>query len=86
MSDIGDDFKSLRELHRGERTERRHQAQDRLKEEGIPFTTNNDGVHLMVEGSDCFIDYWPGTGRWKSRKGYQGFGLVNLINYIKRGQ
>ena len=86
MSDIGDDFKTLRELHKGERAERRQQALDRLKEEGIPFTTNNDGVHLIVEGPDCFIDYWPGTGRWKSRKGCHGFGLGNLINYIKRGQ
>lgn len=86
MSDIGDAFKALRELQRGARAKLRHQAQDRLKEEGIPFTTNNDGIHLIVEGPTCFIDYWPGTGRWKSRKGYHGFGLVKLINYIKRGQ
>lgn len=85
MSDIGDAFKTLSESHRS-KSKRRHQALDRLKEEGIPFTTNNDGVHLSVEGPTCFIDYWPGTGQWKSCKGCHGFGLVNLINYIKRGQ
>lgn len=58
---------------------------DLLKENGIVFTVKNNGAHVIVEGNNGFIDYWPSTGRWKSRDGEQGFGAHNLVNYIKQG-
>ncbi len=56
---------------------------DYLSKHGIPFVSKNNGAHLIVEGSECFIDYWPGTGKWHSRCGKQGFGVRKLIAFIE---
>lgn len=53
-----------------------------LRERGIPFVEKNDGAHLIVEGRECFIDFWPGTGKWNSRCGKKGFGVRNLVAFI----
>ena len=54
-----------------------------IKENGLIFTSHNDGSHLIVEGRTCYIDFWPGTGRWKTRAGKEGFGAKNLVTYCK---
>jgi hypothetical protein len=61
---------------------KREEGARRLREAGIVFTTHNNGAHLIVEGRDGFIDYWPGTGKWVSRNGTRGFGLNNLLTHI----
>jgi len=38
---------------------------------------------LIVDGPDDLIDFWPGTGRWKTRDGVDGFGVKSLINYME---
>ena len=57
-----------------------------LKENFIPFSVKNEGVHLIVEGATCFIDYWPTTGKWISRNGTKGFGVAALVKYVQQGQ
>lgn len=64
--------------------ERRAQNRERsarlLAEAGIPFTSHNGGAHLIVEGSTCYIDFWPGTGKWIVRDSKtKGFGVRKLI-------
>ena len=54
-----------------------------LQEAGIVYVTYNNGVHLIVEGKGCKIDFWPGTGKWNSRDGTEGFGVRNLIAHIR---
>lgn len=83
MSEIGDDFKYLREQGQKKRASNREQSARILEENGIVFTTHNYGAHLIVEGSEWFIDFWPGTGKWKDRNGTKGFGVRNLIKHIK---
>jgi hypothetical protein len=51
----------------------------------IMFDSRNGGQHLIVEGWDCFIDYWPSTGRWRSRFGVGGWSAAALVVYIKGG-
>jgi dihydrofolate reductase (trimethoprim resistance protein) len=56
---------------------------DYLAQRGIPFVSKNGGAHLIVEGKDCFIDFWPGTGKWHSRCGKKGFGVRNLVAFVE---
>ncbi len=74
-----DEFKRA---NRSRRSDNRKQSAKYLDDHGILFTTNNHGAHLMVEGSKSMIDFWPGTGRWKSRKGKEGFGVRKLVKDI----
>lgn len=54
-----------------------------LQQNGIPYTVKNAGQHFIVEGKEGYIDFWPGSGKWISRKdGKRGFGLRELIPYI----
>lgn len=56
------------------------QYQEALKHHHIGFTVKNDGVHLIVEGPQGYIDVWPTTGKWHDRhKGESGFGLLQLM-------
>lgn len=61
------------------------QYQEALKHHHIGFTVKNDGVHLIVEGPQGYIDVWPTTGKWHDRqKGESGFGLLQLLARIKQ--
>lgn len=63
----------------------REHGQKILNENGIPFSTNNDGVHLIIPRDQFTVDYWPGTGKFNVRgtKSY-GRGIYNLIDLIKQ--
>lgn len=83
MGDVGDDYRALREESQKKRADNRKSSAIYLQENGIPFEPKNGGAHLVVEGHDCFIDFWPGTGKWITRNGHKGFGVRNLIEFIK---
>jgi hypothetical protein len=62
----------------------RIQALKALSELSVMFSEHNGGAHLIVQGLNGFIDYWPGAGRWICRVSKkEGFGCENLIRYIK---
>lgn len=62
----------------------RQQALDQLRSRGITFAECNGGAHLIVQGSQGHIDFWPGAGRWNCRvTSKQGYGCDNLIRYVK---
>lgn len=82
MSEIGDIFNGLRKIKQEKRASNREQSAQILKDKGIVFSSNNGGAHLIVEGKNCYIDFWPGTGKWNSRNGDKGFGVRNLVIYI----
>lgn len=56
-----------------------------LNRVGIKFDSRNNGQHLIVEGIDCFIDFWPSTDRWNTRFGFKSRGLYRLIKYAHMG-
>ena len=85
MGDMAEAFNDMKEHSKKKREANRQYAPKFLKRADIPFVTKNDGAHLIVEGGDCFIDFWPGTGRWITRANRTiGFGVKNLINFIER--
>jgi len=64
-------------------------AMDALEINQIGFEVKNNGIQLIVEGNDGFIDFYPTTGNWKCRindsETYDsgtGFSLRNLIDHI----
>ena len=83
VSDMVQNFRDMKEASKAQRASNRDTGAEYLRKHNIAFTEHNNGAHLIVEGSDCMIDYWPGTGKWISRNGKRGFGVANLITYIK---
>jgi len=82
MGDVGDVYNAMKEEGKAKRSRNREQSPLYLAQHGIPFEPKNNGAHLIVEGKDCYIDFWPGTGKWKTRKGKSGFGVRSLVAYI----
>ena len=85
MGDMGELFNAMKEKSKERRSSHREQSPKMLKGANIPFESKNGGAHLIVEGFECYIDFWPGTGKWISRNGKKGFGVRNLIKYIETG-
>lgn len=81
-SETAEFWRDVKEARQEKRASNRENSAAVLAEAGIPFQSKNIGAHLIVEGPVCFIDFWPGTGRWISRKGTKGFGVRNLIKHI----
>ncbi len=65
------------------RANNRESSAQLLTNAEIVFTSHNNDAHLIVEGATGYIDFWPGTGRWNCRSGKKGFGVMNLIKYVK---
>ena len=82
MSDMCEMFNALKKVRQEKRADNREQSAEYLAQRGIPFVEKNGGAHLIVEGNECFIDFWPGTGKWIARNGNKGFGVRNLVNFI----
>lgn len=65
------------------RASNREAAMSTLGCMGVPFTTSNQGAHLIVRGlSGQYIDFWPGTGFWKVRgqtPPIEGRGIMKLV-------
>lgn len=58
-----------------------------LEDNGIPFTSHNDGAHLLIDLEQFVIDFWPGTGLWHVRSlsgKQQGRGVFPLIRFIRK--
>jgi hypothetical protein len=57
----------------------------RLVAAGITFTSNNSGVHLMVNHGDQVVDFWPSTGRWRTRTRpvIDRRGVRELLKYLR---
>lgn len=85
-SEDGEMWKAFKKMKQGQRAQRRETAPESLHTAGIFFTEHNGGAHLIVEGPECFIDYWPGTNKWRIRNDPPNkyrFGLTALIKHIK---
>ncbi|GGB82107.1 hypothetical protein GCM10011352_04900 [Marinobacterium zhoushanense] len=65
----------------------RESSRKLLESRNIEYRTNNDGIHLIVSGHHCLIDFWPGKGKWNARdNSMSGYGVFNLIEMIESGQ
>ena len=57
----------------------------KLRSEGVPFMSKNDGAHLILKRTGhAAIDFWPGTGKWIPRGGGEPRrGIRSLLRYLR---
>lgn len=67
------------------RAKNRTSSAELLQANGISYTTNNGGVHLIITHAGQVVDFWPGTGRWRTRTTpvIDHRGVFTLIQYLK---
>jgi hypothetical protein len=81
--DLGELFRAKR---LASRADNRDSSTKLLQERGVECVTHNDGVHLIVAG---VWHFWPGTGRFRERKGEpgrpprEGRGVYKLLKLIE---
>ena len=83
MSEVGDTFNAMKEASQKKRAQNRETSPVFLTKNGVAFNTRNGGAHLIVQGKDGLIDFWPGTGKFITRAGKSGRGVFNLLNLCK---
>ena len=84
MGDIGEMYSNMKEHSKKKRAGNRENAITILNDNNISFESKNNGAHFIVFGSNEIIDYWPGTGKFISRRGHtECRGVRNLIKLAK---
>jgi hypothetical protein len=81
--DMSEYWRDVKQASQVKRASNREQSAQMLIKAGVVFEEKNHGAHLIVQGKTCFVDFWPGTGRWNSRDGTKGFGIHALLEYVK---
>lgn len=91
MGDMGEYWKdvkpAMQQASREKRASNRLNGQSSLFVRGIPFLKKNSGAHLIVfpESLDLRVDYWPGTGLWRTFYGKdEGRGIMSLMKFYDR--
>ena len=83
MSELGDDFKFLKEHKRREKSQRLLRNLEKLQEMGILYRQLSSTHYRIYLKDDRDVDFWPSTGYWKFLNGEKrGWQLKNLIGYI----
>ena len=83
MTELGDDYRFWKKAKQNKRWANLKWSTAYIKELGFPFESKSGGIHLIIDGPDCKIDFWPSTGKWIFRTGERGRGVKNLVNKIK---
>ena len=82
MGELGEFYGALRAQRREKKANNREYSAQLLRDNSIVFTEHNNGAHLVVEGLNGYIDFWPGTGKWKVRNDISGFGVKGVLAYL----
>ena len=81
MGEIGEQYNQIKKESKQKRSDNRDSSAQLLNDRGIQFVSYNIGAHLRVQGKEGLIDFWPGTGKFITKKGKKGRGVFNLINH-----
>ena len=83
MSDIAEIYKALKEHNKEKKQQNKKSSIALLDKIKVQYTTNNDGIHLIVQSGRGIIDFWPTTGKFIARRTkYTGRGVNNMIKYM----
>ena len=83
MSDMGESFRDMTRYKKEKRAANTQSSTRLLEANAVPFESKNGGAHLIVQGIDCTIDFWPSTGLFHIRGGRKGRGIRNLLKLCK---
>lgn len=77
-------FDAAKQVSSDKRGHNRRASRQMLDKLGVKYTTNNNGVHLVVAHGQIQVDFWPGTGKWIARdqKKTEGRGVHGLLKHI----
>lgn len=81
-SDMGELFNEHKRAMQKRRADNRQGLAKILIDRGVAFESKNGGAHLLVQGKNSLVDFWPGTGKWHSRSGEKGFGVQSLLIFL----
>lgn len=85
MNEVTEMWREWKKMKKNAAAQRRGDAPYFLRAAGIPFTEHNGGAHLIIESHLGYTDFWPGTGKWRTRGTFAitGFGIKALLEYIE---
>ena len=88
-TELGDIYSVMRERSKEKRAYNRKSSVEFLKKAKLNFDIKNDGAHIIIKtqvfGTDTFIDFYPGTGKYIIRKtNIQGRGVRKLLRIIEK--
>ena len=87
MGDIGDYWREHKEYVQTKKNNYRSKADGalaKLSNAGIDFRQLSHG-HYRISLTNDFIDYWPSTGKWRSKDGKAtGYEVSSLIKEAKK--
>lgn len=85
MGDMGEGWDQWREMKQKKRRSNMAASTAMLTGAGVPFHSNNNGVHLVLCKGEERIDFWPSTGLWWIRgTSNKRRGIQKLIQHMKR--
>lgn len=90
MGDIGDYWREHKEYAKTQKLKRRNKGfsvVSELDKAGIEYYQLSE-EHYRIPMTNFFFDWWPSTGKWRSKDGKQsGYNVRPLIKAVKaRGQ
>ena len=83
MSDVGEDYKALKETRKQKKVSRLERSINRLLDLGIEFESKNDGYHLIIKARNEIYDFYPSTGAYRMRGRAERRGVDRLISELK---
>ncbi len=81
-SSVAKDSRFLAKKSKEKRADNKQKSTTILTNLGIPFTSRNNGVHLIIGYQSKTIDFYPSTGVWIYRgspENQRGRGIFELL-------
>ena len=83
MSEIAEMWRALRTERSQYNAKRKVSNTATLEAMGIPFTSHNQGQHLVIKKGAVVVDFYPSTETWKARGGEKQRGLNRMLRVLQ---
>ena len=83
MSEMAEMWRELRAERSQYNAKRKVSNTATLEAMGIPFTSHNQGQHLVIKKGAVIVDFYPSTETWKARGGEKQKGLNFLLQVLQ---
>jgi len=80
-SEIGEVYKHLKCNRQKKRQQNLKTSTAIIEDAGVEFKSHSNGIHLVIEGTEVKIDFWPSTSKFKTRDGHEGRGVYNMLRH-----
>lgn len=85
VNEVSEMWRDYRDMKQKKKRSNLAHSTAQLSNAGLPFTSHNMGVHLVLMKGDQPIDFWPSTGLWWVRgSSNKRRGIEKLIKYMQK--